>query len=208
MAGGQNQNQLTLSSLLRLPGDLSFGSPPSPVDIEHWAIKAVASHIGGNAQTWTADDWQLAARYLARALEFSTARERPLPLHNFQATSPHVKRKRGSPPKNSLERFAASRRLSDLVNSVKPKPKRQRGRPPFPEEFWLSMYDLFTSARTNLSENIKGGRITDKEVITRVLTRYASSRNKPPRWVRAMVPRFQKLYSEAKKRVRKIRGNS
>jgi|GEM_PF-5892507 len=200
MSGGAQQQAYLLSEN-PWPGSLSFGFPPRPVERDHWLIKAAASHVGGDFQTWGVQEWELTARYLAHALEISAKDY----LNKSLAHPVTFKRGRGRPRKHALTFRNAL--LGDL-HALNLAPKRERGRPPKSDEHWATVYDLFTGYREELAQRYANKRITDKEAITYATQQYAKGHGKSQQWVRGMVPKFQKQFSEAKKRVRKMPENS
>ena len=197
MSGGAQQSPYFLSDLVSLPGDISFGFPPTPVERGHWLIKITATHVGGNIEAWGMQEWELATRYLARALETSLRRE----IQRAQPRPDIFKRGRGRPRKIRLNTLLA-------LMSKDSGPKRKRGRPSISDEDWLNIYSTVNSYREELMRKSGNTRITDKAAITFAAERVAKYRHLSNAWVRKVVPVIQKRFSESKKRVRKMQENS
>src|SRR6185312_5332673 len=155
MSGGAQQQAYLLSEN-PWPGSLSFGFPPRPVERDHWLIKAAASHVGGDFQTWGVQEWELTARYLAHALEISAKDY----LNKSLAHPVTFKRGRGRPRKHALTFRNAL--LGDL-HALNLAPKRERGRPPKSDEHWATVYDLFTGYREELAQRYANKRINSTQ---------------------------------------------
>jgi hypothetical protein len=193
MSGGSPPPNYLLSDICSLPGEISFGFPPAPVDHNHWLLHSAANHVGGNVSCWGAKEWELAARYLAAALEISARRQR---LHAV-LLQPSSRRPRGRPRKGLS--------LSNLLGMNQPKPRRKPGRPRTnTDEFWQQVYELFNSYRDELAQKHNNRRITDIAAISFGTKWYARQQGYSQAWVRKMIPKFQRLYSESKKRIRKL----
>ena len=179
------------------PWLVSFGSPPAPVERNHRLIQLAARYVGGDTERWGAQEWELASRYLARALEIATIRSLQL-CESFDLV---CKRPRGRPRKGIP--LCVPLRFGDL------KTKRKRGRPLiWTRDDWVDLHETVNTCRQALTRKNPGKRITDKLAITHLVRLVSEEEGKSEAWVRRTVSEMQKLYSESKKHVGKIREKS
>lgn len=181
------------------PYNVPLGFLAQPSRQDDWLIKLAAVHVGGDIETWGKEEWQKAACYLAGALDI-------LARMDSNKGQELIKR----PPKRPVGRPAKARisrlTLGLLGGGHVPK---SRGRPrKISEEFWKRTYEVVELCRAELIEQSPSGRVTDIDSIRALVRRIQKSRRESESWVRRTVPKVQKLYSEAKRRVGKIEGNS
>lgn len=197
MNGGSSPKSIRLADLVHLPWSISFGNPPTPVDGNHRLIHLAVRHVGGSVEDWGAREWELAARYLAHALEIAVTRA----LQLAESSPFMLKRPRGRPRKASRG-ITLNELLFDLVSS---KQKHKRGRPrKITNEDWQNVYDMVNWYRYELKNKSCSARITDKAAITHLAKTVAKENGHSQEEVRRFVPKMQKMYSESKKRVGKI----
>ena len=173
-----------------------YSFPSAPVERNHPLIQLAAQYVGGDTEHWGVQEWELASRYLARALETATI----ISLQLAESFDFIRKKPRGRPRKG--------KRLCDLLGLGDPKTKPRRGRPlKWTDEDWLNLNEVVNSCRQALTRKNRGKRVTDKMAVTFAVALVATEEGRSQSWIRRAVPEFQKLYSESKRRVRKIREN-
>lgn len=166
---------------------------------DDWLIKLAAVHVGGEIQNWGKEEWQKTACYLAGALDI-------LARMDSNKGQELIRR----PPKRSVGRPAKARinRLTSGLLGGNRVPK-SRGRPrKISEQFWKQTYEVVEVCRAELIEQSPSGKVRDIDAIRALVRHLQKSRRESDSWARRTIPKVQKLYSEAKRRVGKIKGNS
>lgn len=181
------------------PYNVPLGLLAQPSRQDDWLIKLAALHVGGEFENWGKEEWQKTACYLAGALDI-LARMDSNKGQELMLRPP--KRPVGRPAKARISRLT----LGLLGGNQTPK---SRGRPrKISEEFWKRTYEVVEHCRAELIEQSPNRRVKDIDSIRALVHSMQKSRRESDSWVRRTIPKVQKLYSEAKRRVRKTEGNS
>lgn len=176
---------------------LGFLAQPSPQN--DWLIKLAGVHVGGDIESWGKEEWQKTACYLAGALEILARMDSNKAQELLRRPA---KRRVGRPAKIRLNKLAAG-----LLGGSKP--SKPRGRPrKISDDFLKNTYKVVEICRAELMEAAPGRRVTDIDAVRALIRHIQKLRGESDRWARQKIPKVQKLYSEAKKRVGKIEGNS
>lgn len=181
------------------PYNVPLGFLAQPSRQDDWLIKLAAVHVGGDIENWGKEEWQKTACYLAGALDILARIDSNKGQELIQRPP---KRPVGRPAKARVSRLT----LGLLGGNQAP---RSRGRPrKITEEFWKRTYEVVELCRAELIEQSPSGRVRDIDAIRALVRHMQKSRRKSDSWARRTIPKVQKLYSEAKRRVGKIEGNS
>lgn len=179
------------------PTNIPLGPLTPPAQDNSLSMQLVAARFNIPHADWGMSEWELAARYLAHALDKLAESEQAKSNSLLVMQLANYKRPRGRPRKGFPKTLGEALRGNPTQDQTR-RPGRPRKRD------FQKIIMLVDWARQEFVEANPGVRATDVAVLRHRLAIVAKDIGKSERWIREKLPKLQKDYSEAKRVIGKL----